>query len=297
MDEHQETEPQPDTTSPKGTWTWWKVGFGAVVALAVVVAGTVWLWPGADEDTVEPQLEPVDVQVVDSGFSIYENDDVYWEGSVGYILENTSNQVALAQVEFWFTDDSGDRLDERRPFVSRPAYIFPGESVGGGTTGWMGKVGLAVDPPNITGVEFEVTAEGVGWPQDHEQSTIDTDFLTREEAVFVHEYETKDALSVDLNSHYDDPQRIRALGIVFRNDTGDIIGGWGTFRYWQYRDSEEIPENGPEVRETPVPTGTSTTTIEALVPPEVDDSLTEIYAYPYLVRDETDLRESWAGLP
>ena len=142
-------------------------------------------------------------------------------------------------------------------------------------------------------VEFDVTVIGYGSPGDHELAEIDASITSHQPATFEHKYETRDTFTVDLYSHFSGSKDVRALGLVYRDSNDDIIGGWGSFDYRQYRDSDEIPENRPEILEFSVAPGTADPVeIEAITPPDFDETNVDIYAAPYISRDDTTPNET-----
>lgn len=259
---------------------------GLTVVIAVIVAFFIVNGSNSDESDRPNRLEDVDVKVVDSGFSVYKNDGKYWEQSFGYLVENRSNQVAIAEVEYWYVDNNGDKVGEVER--SRPFYVFPNQKVGGGATGWWGKVDK--EESVIHDVKYKVYAVGAGKPGKYEAGEVAAKVASREKNSKVHEYESLDRLKITMDSDFEDTVKVESMGILYRDKGGKIVGGWGPFQHLPYRDSGEYPEQGREVSSFDVHPGKQGVEIDALTPSHIDDEGTEIYVSPFVTRDSDDPR-------
>lgn len=262
---------------------------GVVVLVIALASALVLFWFGGtdtDNSKSPEKLEDVDVHVVDAGFSVYQNDGTYWEQSFGYLVENRSNQTAIAEVEYWYVDRAGDKVGavER----SRPFYVLPKEEVGGGATGWWGKIDN--EKSIIDDVKYKVYAVGIGEAKGFDKSTIESKFISRDRDASVHEYESMDLLHIGMNSDFESAVKAESMGILYRDSSGEIIGGWGPFQHLPYRDSDEVPEQSREVPGFDVPTGEDSVEVSALTPPTLDDDQTSVYITPFVARDADDPR-------
>lgn len=272
-------------------WVW---GAGVVVVVLGLVAGLVVWQSSSPDDSTEADVEEdpvVDVRVVEYGASNYPNEDTYWEDSVGFVVENFGNRVAMAEVELWFVDAAGESIGTAR-YRSRPFYVRPGEQVGAGWTSWNGYIpGDDALVEATDDVRFEVTAVDVGDDADYSWPVVSGELTSWTPDSSVYEYESLDEFVVSLDSEYPDAQEIMSLGLVYRDSNGEIIGGWGPFNHWwKIGDGEIDRTKNKQVDDFSLSPGESTVTFEALVPPEFDENHVDVYASPFITRDAEDPR-------
>lgn len=247
--------------------------------------------PSPTPSSPSEQSEVVKIELVESGFSLYEVDGRYWEQSVGYVVKNSGNQVAIVQVEFWFVDEDGERVGSTE-HRSRSFYVFPDTTVGGGQTAFYGLASEAdKDDPKAKDVQYEVHSLAAGNVSDYNTALMEGEVTEVAESTFVNKYETKDQLALRLTSEFEELKRVESIGLVYRDREGEVIGGWGPFEHIPYRDKgDDYPGMEPEVGELRVSPGTSTLSIEALVPPDVDVKATDVFVSPFVAYHPDDPR-------